>query len=179
MRILTDTVIERIKKFYREIDISSPRPAARDCKTVKNGEKKEMIQKRLMLVNLKEAYALFKEWYKEMYGQDIKIGFSTFCQHRPEECILPNDSKGIHNVCVCIYHQNIKLFLDGLHSVIIKRKLKQDLPTTYKEILNIILCENPTEACRYDECFDCPGFNVVANQFLLFFMEHSITDMLL
>lgn len=176
MRILTDVVIERIQKFYREIDISSPRPAAKDCKSVKNNNGKETIQQRLMLVNLREAYALFPEWYEKQYKEEITIGFSTFCQYRPEECILPDDSKGIHNVCVCVYHQNVKLLLDGLHALIIKLKLKEDIPTTYKEIFNIILCENPTEACRYDECFDCPGFNKVANQFLIFFKNSSITD---
>ena len=77
----------------------------KDFRSVKvNGEKVQM-QKRLLLVNLRELYLVFKEYTSE------QIGFSKFCKLWPKWC-LPVSSSGMHSVCVCKLHQNVKLLVD-------------------------------------------------------------------
>ena len=83
-------------------------PGMKDVITVrdKDGNKK-CLQKRLLLLNLKELYQSFKEEYTE-----LAIGFTKFSMLRPTNCILVGSS-GTHSVCVCSYHQNVKLLLLG------------------------------------------------------------------
>ena len=69
--------------------------------------KKEKIQKRLLLLNLTELYQLFKEEHP-----DAEVGFTKFSLLRPKNCVLAGSS-GTHRVCVCSYHQNVKLMLLG------------------------------------------------------------------
>ena len=56
------------------------------------------MQKRLILSNLKELYAKFKNCCP-----DINTCFSNFCSHCPKWCITVGAS-GTHTVCVCTYH---------------------------------------------------------------------------
>lgn len=55
-----------------------------------NGEK-ERIQRRLILMNLHEAYALFEQEYGES-----KVGFSKFASLTPKECMVVGSAHGIH-----------------------------------------------------------------------------------
>ena len=59
----------------------------------------------MLLVNLKELYLEFKKRY-----ESIKVGVSMFCALRPRWCI----TAGMHSVCVCEIHQNIKLMVTVL-----------------------------------------------------------------
>lgn len=72
-----------------------------------SNNQKQKVQKRLLLLNLNEIYRYFKEEKPE-----IKIGFSKFCTLRPPNCVLAGSS-GTHSICVCSYHQNVKLLLLG------------------------------------------------------------------
>ena len=63
-------------------------------------------QKRLLLCNLKELYASFKE-----KNLTVKLGFSKFCSLRPKWCITVGSSEA-HSVCVCTIHQNAILLVD-------------------------------------------------------------------
>lgn len=80
----------------------------KDTKTCKMPDgTKVHKQKKLILSNLKDLYALFKKEYPS-----VKIGFTKFSMLRPSHCVLAGSS-GTHTVCVCIYHQNVKLMLEG------------------------------------------------------------------
>ena len=57
---------------------------------------KEAIQERLLLVNLREAHALFKE------GLKLKVGFSKFVSLRPPQ-VLPMTLCD-QEVRMCKYH---------------------------------------------------------------------------
>lgn len=82
----------------------------KDCLSVPSEKGKRMYKtKRLILHNLKDVYLAFKENYPS-----DKIGFTKFCELRPKECVTVN-SHGMHNVCVCIYHQNVKLMMPALN----------------------------------------------------------------
>ena len=70
---------------------------------MKKEGKRQHIQKRLVLSNLREVYCEFKERFP-----DCKIGFSKFAGLRPKHCVLAGAS-GTHSVCVSTIHQNVKL----------------------------------------------------------------------
>ena len=77
-------------------------------------------QKRLILSNLNELYAKFKSKYVS-----TSIGFSKFCELSPKWCVLAGLS-GTDLVCVCTYHQNMKLLLASLN-------------VTYQELFPLIV----------------------------------------
>lgn len=88
--------------------------------------KKTQKQKRLTVYcNINDLYKKFKEAFP-----NEKIGQIKFQTLRPRECISVRKS-GIHNVCVCKIHQNVKLQLHGL-----KNELKKgiDFPESSKDL---------------------------------------------
>ena len=66
----------------------------KDFVSVKQGEQRLHIQKRLVLSNLREAYQLFKDRFPTE-----TVEFSKFADLRPRHCILAGAS-GIHSVCL-------------------------------------------------------------------------------
>ena len=96
---------------FTRVMISAALCQERKTVTIKLSDRtKEKRQNRLILSNIKEIYSQFK---KE--NPDRKIGFSTFALLRPKWCI-PVGAAGTHNVCVCTYHQNVKLMLVAMNS---------------------------------------------------------------
>ena len=77
-------VVQKVVEFYKAQDISRELPGQRDCLSVRVGGVREVRQKRLLLLGLREAYAQFKEDHPT-----CSIGFSTFASHRPREVVLP------------------------------------------------------------------------------------------
>lgn len=69
--------------------------------------KRQKVQKQLLLLNLKEIYVYFKDEHP-----DVRVGFSKFASLRPKQCVLAGSS-GTHSICVCPYHQNLKLMITG------------------------------------------------------------------
>lgn len=110
-RTLSDEVVKVVQEYYRSDEVSKICPGLRDYVTVTDDGQKITIQRRLVLMNLKEAYVKFKidERYKE-----YKVGFSKFAELRPPECVLAFEKYGTHNSCVCQYHQNFKLLFSSL-----------------------------------------------------------------
>ena len=98
--------------------------------------KKQHMQKRLLLVNLKELYSSFLKEHA-----DIKIWFSKFCQFWPKWCVLLGAS-GTHWVCVCTYHPNIKLIVEPLN-------------LEYKD-LKFLVCDPRNKHCKICWCPNCP-----------------------
>lgn len=82
----------------------------KDVISVKNNEGRDLIQKRLLLSDLRALYDICSKCYP-----DCSISFSKFAQLRPNytnHCILAGVS-GTHSVCVCMIHQNCKLMIDS------------------------------------------------------------------
>ena len=67
-------------------------PGMKDFVSVKIGDTRMHVQKRLILCNLREVYASFKT----KHG-NAQIGFSKFADLRPKECVLAGAS-GTHSV---------------------------------------------------------------------------------
>ena len=142
-------VLERVKQFYERDDVSRMCPGRKDYVAVRsrNGAK-EKVQKRLLLCNIREIYLL----YKTEFPND-KIGFSSFCQLRPKWCTTVGHS-GSHNVCVCSYHQNLKLMLSAI-----------DPALYYVELMRMCVCDLQNKACMLKKCDSCPGIEK-AKEFL-------------
>lgn len=94
-----------------------------------------------MLMSLKEAYEEFRKNYS-----DAKIGVSKFANLRPEH-ILTFD-KIPHNVCVCLYHENIRLILEALKS-------HTNFSTEFSTFVEQIVCSASKIDCMYSECSIC------------------------
>lgn len=109
---ISEEIVKRVLKFYE--DISRPCPGIRDyvIKCEANGEKQK-IQRRLILMNLHEAYELYKKQNKF-----DKIGISKFEALRPKHCVVAGSTHGIHSTCTCLHHQNPKLSFESLRNQI-------------------------------------------------------------
>lgn len=106
---ISDEIIQRVLDFYRDDSISRLLPGQTDCVSVKENGVRIQKQKRLLLDSISELY----ETFRCLFPND-KVGISKFCSVRPKECITVN-SKGLHNVCVCKFHQNVKLMHESVY----------------------------------------------------------------
>lgn len=142
-KVISKEIKEYVKNFYESDDVSRICPGKKDYISMWTEEtgKKEHIQKRLVLMNLKEAYSLYKD------NPNLpSIGFSTFASLRPKNCILAGQS-GTHSVCVCIYHQNPKLQISALGMKNID----------YKLLIEKSVCSTKNRNCMMNICPKCPG----------------------
>jgi hypothetical protein len=130
-----------------------------------NGSKVH-IQKKLILLNLKELHQLFKTDHPT-----LKVSFSKFASLRPQHCILAG-AAGTHSVCVCKYHQNVKLMIEGAN-------FKSYNPTlaTYQDFLSEVLCNPPTSSCYLDGCCkSCPGLENLQESLLDLMTENCVEE---
>ena len=125
-------IIKLVQDFY--YTNSRVLPGKKDYVSVDGAHK----QKQLILVTLRELYALFKEAYP-----DLKIGFSKFCTLRPKECIGAGAS-GTHAICVCIIHQNFNLLLWSF-----------DKSLKCKDIVSEVACDTQNFKCMMRLCKKC------------------------
>lgn len=149
-KLLDFVTTEKVISFYECEEVSRIMPGKKDFVSVNVNGKREHIQKNLILCNLRELFSYFKEKYPQ-----VKIGFSKFCELRPKHCVLVGGS-GTHSVCVCTTHQNAKLMLVPCKFSELCECSDKPLKT-YQDILDSIICENPTEACYFMDCTACPG----------------------
>lgn len=150
-RSISENTIMKVHEFYRSDNVSRACPGIREYVTYKIDGQREKVQRRLILLNLNEAFQIFKS-----ENPGLKIGFSKFASVRPKECVLAGSTHGIHTTCVCHYHQNVKLTHDSLSS---QFDLKSHNIETYRDMFKILLCEAVTEKCRLNECTECPGID--------------------
>ena len=130
--------------------------------------KKVHKQKWLLLCNLNELYAAFKEKHL-----NSKIGLSTFWSLRPKWCVTDLAS-GTPSVCICTSHQNTKSIVDAFTSHINKciKKLNelnleednnvqmlQKPDIDYKKMMQMIVCDTYNMECMVHHCEKCSGFN--------------------
>ena len=142
-----------VQNFFQDDEISRICPGMRDVVSIPGEVQKHHEQKRLLLGNLEELHVR----YKEVNGNNDKVGFSKFCELRPKWCVTVSSS-GSHTVCVCTIHQNVKLLLVSLSNIIGRQ-------VEYPELISAITCEPQTRNCRLQRCDQCPG--LVALRMLL------------
>lgn len=131
-KVITEEIKDKVLGLYKSDDVSRMCPGQKDCVKIRDSEgTTSQVQKRLVLGNLKEMFALYKDDEK-----NPSIGFSTFARLRPSYCVLAG-SGGTHSVCVCTYHQNPKLQLAALG----ERGL------SYNCLLDYFVCSTERENC--------------------------------
>lgn len=148
---IDQNTVDKVIEYYLRENVSRPCPGIREYVRYKVNGEYDRVPRQLLLMNLTEAYALFQEEYPEH-----KIGFSKFASLRPKQCVLAGSTHGIHTTCVCAYHQNVKLIFDSLNS---QFDLKEHNVHTYRDMINILLCDEPNEKCRLNQCIKCPGID--------------------
>ena len=149
---LSDELLATVKSFYEEDQISHICAEKKDFGTIKNSDgTKEHHQKRLILCNVREAYLQYKSTFP-----DDKIGLSKFAELQPKWYRTVGQS-GSH-VCVCIYHQNVKLMLSAVNPTL-----------RYQVLLEMCVCDVNRKDCMLNKCEDCPGFENVVD-----FLRHEI-----
>ncbi|KAI9562528.1 hypothetical protein GHT06_009976 [Daphnia sinensis] len=115
----------------------------KNVKSVKQSNGKRLkIQKRLLLVNIDE---LHRDYKKKLNADGLKLfGLSIFATLRPAHVITVGSS-GTHSVCVCVYHQNVKLMLAAIH--VDERHY----------FMGKLVCSVYNQACMMERCSSCPG----------------------
>lgn len=144
-------------------------PGKKDFVSVMVKGERKHLKKILVLCNLKEAYATFKDKYPE-----TKRGFSKFAELRPKQCVL-GGSCGTHSVCVCTTHQNMKLML--IASKIEQLTEGSDLPLkTVKDCVTQIQCNPPTVECCLGECQLCGNEEELRNRLETLYDEDCLDE---
>ena len=159
---LSKTTVTQVKEFYYCENISRLMPGMKDFVSVMIDGKRQHIQKRLVLCNLKEAYEEFKQKYP-----NHKVGFSKFADLRPKECVLAGAS-GTHSVCVCTIHQNFKLMFQGAKLETLENEY------TYHDCLSETQCNPASVQCFSGECTECPGVEKLHEKIEKYFDEQTI-----
>ena len=135
---IAQEMMDSVIKVYCDDEFSRTLPGKKDFVSV---SKNQHMPKRLILCNLKELYAA----YKANNITSKKVSFSKFASLRPKWCISVG-AKGTHSVCVCTIHQNTKLMLDAAN-----------LDSHYKELVDMIVCDEHSKECMVHRCRKCPG----------------------
>ena len=100
-------------------------------------------QKRFLTITLKEVHAL----YLEENAATAPVSLSKFASLRPAYVRLRADTP--HNVCVCKYHENVRLLLITLS------RHNRDIPTDFKTFIDSIVCNQEDLKCMRRMCDEC------------------------
>ncbi len=145
-RALSQETKELVHLFYHNDDISWQAPGRKDRIIIRESDEhgvktKRTEQVRYMLMSLKEAFNKFKE-----INTGTKIGLSKFCELRPE-CVKSFDHIP-HQVCVCPYHENVRLLLTAL-------KGYTQLSVDFHSFIDKVTCNSSEKKCMKSECVTC------------------------
>ena len=163
----SETLIH-VGQFYESDEVSRLMPGKKDFISVKQGEQRVQVQKRLILNNLKELYQLFKDNHP-----NGKVGFSKFAKLRPKHCV-PAGTSGTHSICVCFIHQNVKLMIIGARLPFLYKDGEMQLDT-YHSCLAQLICNPPFPRCYLGYCQCCPGISKLKN-YLQKLLEENMID---
>lgn len=149
---LSGETISKVKEFFLQDSISYQAPGTKDYVIMKdeNGEKLK-LQKKYLCMTLGEAYEIF-----QTENPDVKVCRSKFCELRPIQVCLRHETPS--NLCLCIYHENIRLLLSSICV----------LPSKTSDLVSLIVCDDCSEECFYQNCDECGNLRKL----------HDITAML-
>lgn len=152
---LSEEVKKKVIEFYLSSETSRIFPGKKDKVSLKqpNG-KRENIQKQLLLYNLVDLHKMFGKKYPE-----FAIGLTSFKSLRPKQCVFSTDSAA-HNVCVCVYHQNVKFCVEALHEMTPFKEYETSTALLH-ELMKRAMCDDPTEACKLQTCEDCDSTRMI------------------
>lgn len=173
-RPITEDEKEIVRDFYLCDENSRQLPGMKDYVSVRTreGEKKQKVQKRLLLMNINELYVKYKECCERTLCLK-SCGRSTFFMLRPCN-VIEVGSSGSHNVCVCEEHQNVHLMVDTICGSNKEKLLLMDK----------VVCDISNQECMLKRCPRCPGTeplktlltSIVANIHVIKFNQWETTD---
>lgn len=158
---LAEQTVHLVHSFYQSDEVSRVMPGKKDYVSVRENEGRVHVQKRLVLCNLRELYTLFKD-----QNPSDHIGFSKFASLRPKHCVLAGAS-GTHTVCVCTYHQNVKLMIHAA-----------DLDKSHKHIIAQAVCNPPQPTCYLNKCTACPGTEMLRKSMTIHFENKAVDNVI-
>ena len=141
-RGLPKETVNLVKVFFQLDSISRQALGRKDFVTVRENNTKHHIQKRHLLWSLRECYSIFM---KE--NPTTEIGFSKFCSLRPVNVLL--SAAMPRDVCLCKYHENIKMLCESLHKEI------DDFPMYPGTFAENFVCNPESELCMLGNCKKC------------------------
>ena len=136
-KVISKNTIDLVFSMYEDNEFNRQMPGKKDYGSIAKWVHK---QKHLVLCNLREMYAAFKEKHP-----NAKLGFSKFCIFWPKWCVLAGSS-GTHSVCVCSIHQNVVLLVDAINWDI-----------KCKDLTLKIFCDSTRMECMMHQWESCPG----------------------
>ena len=110
---ISDEEIQKVRNFYMSDQVSLQLPGKKDSIVENINGTKVHLQKKVLLMSIKEAHSLF---IKD--NSSVKIGKSKFAELRPGN-VFPITGKD-HIVCCCMYCENYKLLISQIQKKIIK-----------------------------------------------------------
>lgn len=138
----------------------------REYVTITDDNKEFGTPRKLVLMNLKEAYELFRMKYPT-----LKIGLSKFAEFRPPECVLALEKYGTHRSCVCQYHENFKLCFSSLKRIGVFENYN-----SYRDLLEDLICEKKSDDCYFARCEGCARKITIACRRLQTELESRMMD---
>lgn len=104
---LPKSTVQEIIEFCNSDENGRIMPGMKDVVYVKTENRRCSVQKRLLLLDLRDLFVKFKDNCPE-----YSVSFSK-AQLRPKHYLL-SGSSGTYSVCVSTIHQNCKLLLDSI-----------------------------------------------------------------
>ena len=157
--VLSDETKLKVLEIFKSDEFSRMCPGKKDWVSIKINAENFKKQKRLLLVPLKDLYIEFKK-----RNPQLKIGFTKFCELHPKWCITAA-SKGSHTVCVCSYHQNVKLLCSAIPGNL-----------DYKQYMNLCVCDLADRNCMFHLCENCPDITNLSNYLKNIFEDNDFDD---
>ena len=117
----------------------------KDAILVRDEATKNRVQKRHLTITVQEAYKSFCN-----DNATLSIGKSKFAELRLKHVLLSSETPT--NACLCCYHENVNLLLQGLHA-----KLSDVFPLKTTDLIAKSVCNPDRETCMFGNC-DLRGF---------------------
>lgn len=136
-RCISNEVKQSVLDFFNNDTISYQAPGRKDFVIIRSNGKQK-IQKRYLFFTLGETHELFKKEHPNK-----EIGLSKFSELRPKHICLRSETPG--NLCLCIYHENIRLLLLAA----------KDLPKRTSDFIIKIVCSSEKKDCMLSKCENC------------------------
>uniref|UniRef100_A0A1I8IAX8 Integrase catalytic domain-containing protein n=1 Tax=Macrostomum lignano TaxID=282301 RepID=A0A1I8IAX8_9PLAT len=134
---LPDEVIMDVTNFFLRDDISQCSPGRKEYVRVDN----EPIQKRYLLMSLKEVHNLFSRESGHI------VSLSKFCELRPKH-VVPFGNTPVYSCC-CLEHENFKSVCNALSQVTRLPAYSSDWLAT------VVYCNPATPRCAVGLCDVC------------------------
>ena len=135
-----------VQSFYATDDISWQAPGRKDRIIVRERSEqgamiKMTLQVRYMMMSLREAHNKFMEEHST-----TKMSLSKFCELRPPNVKLFEHLP--HQVCICSYHENVRLLLVAL-------KEHTSLGVQFSSLIDQVTCDATSKECMTRKCSTC------------------------